>query len=291
MLRAIMKTILFSLVALFATYTANAQASRADSILKDFKKNPNHVLVAAHRAAHTHFPENSIPAIREAIRLGVDIAELDVQRTKDGVFVLMHDRTITRTTGQPRSVADYTLAELQKLPLLHNGQPTKERIPTFRDALLAAKGNILIDVDFKVDGIEAAKDCFALIHKTGMAPHVLFFLYDHPDAAILRAHDAFMPIMPRTRDVASTHETLGYGKFPALHLDETFYSDRLADSVRATGARVWMNALGEFDKMEQAQRGAGFDGFFQSFPRTGIVQTDLPGELVEYLRKKGKHRL
>lgn len=285
-----MKTILFSLTAFLAVITANAQTSRADSILRDFKKQPDQVLVAAHRAAHTHFPENSIAAINEAVRLGADIAELDVQRTKDSVFVLMHDRTITRTTGQPGSVADYTLAQLQQFPLLHNGQPTKERIPTFRDALLAAKGKILVDVDFKADGIDAAKDCFVLIHQTGMAPYVLFFLYDHPDAKTLLAHDASIPIMPRTRDAASTRETLGYGKFPALHLDETFYSDRLADSVRATGARVWMNTLGEFDKAEKASPGKGFDSFFLAFPRTGIVQTDLPGELVDYLRKKGKRR-
>ncbi len=108
-----MKAIFLSLLLAGATISAAAQTSRADSILKVMYKQPDQVLVAAHRAAHADFPENSIPAIKEAIRLGADIAELDVQRTKDGVFVLMHDKTITRTTGQPGAVADYTLAQLQ----------------------------------------------------------------------------------------------------------------------------------------------------------------------------------
>ncbi len=147
-----------------------------------------------------------------------------------------------------------------------------------------------MDVDFKVDGIDAAKDAYKLIHQAQMEPYVLFFLYDHPDAKTLLDYDAFIPILPRVRDSAATMETLGYGLFPALHLDETFYTDALADTLRARDTRVWMNALGEFDKEEKAQPGAGFDHFFRQFPKTGIIQTDLPGELVIYLRKLGKHR-
>ncbi|WP_109699434.1 glycerophosphodiester phosphodiesterase family protein [Chitinophaga deserti] len=282
-----MKLIFSTLLLATVTFAANAQTSRADSILYRMHKQPDHILVAAHRAAHEHYPENSIASIREAIRLGTDIAELDVQRTKDGVFVLMHDRTITRTTGKPGSVADYTLAQLRRFPLLHNGQPTNERIPTFREALKAAKGKILVDVDFKADGVAAAKYACVEIRKSGMTKYVLFFLYDHEEAPALMAFDKDIPVMPRVRDAAATQQTLKYGKFPALHLDETFYNDRLADSVRATGARVWMNTLGEFDKEEKVQADSGFDHFFRSFPRTGIVQTDLPGQLLNYLRRKG----
>src|SRR5215218_7165785 len=57
------------------------------------------VLVAAHRAAHAKYPENSIDAIREAVRLNVDIIEIDVKVSKDGVPFLMHDRTMDRTTN------------------------------------------------------------------------------------------------------------------------------------------------------------------------------------------------
>jgi len=70
------------------------------------------VLVASHRAAHIIYPENSILSIKEAIRLGVDIVELDVKVTKDGVPVLMHDGTIDRTTTGSGKPSDYTYEEL-----------------------------------------------------------------------------------------------------------------------------------------------------------------------------------
>ena len=56
------------------------------------------VLVASHRAVHHELPENSLPAIKEAIRLGVDIIEIDVKVSKDGIPMLMHDGKVDRTT-------------------------------------------------------------------------------------------------------------------------------------------------------------------------------------------------
>ena len=57
-----------------------------------------YVLVAAHRACHKQAPENSLLAIENAIRHGIDIIEIDVRITKDRIPVLMHDGTIDRTT-------------------------------------------------------------------------------------------------------------------------------------------------------------------------------------------------
>ncbi len=59
---------------------------------------PAVILVAAHRGMHQDYPENSIPAIQEAIDHHLDIVEIDVQITKDGIPILMHDEEIDRTT-------------------------------------------------------------------------------------------------------------------------------------------------------------------------------------------------
>ena len=95
--------------------------------VKDIKKdflNPksNTVLVASHRAAHNQFPENSIPAIKEAIRLGVDILEIDVKVTSDGVPVIMHDGTVNRTTTGKGKLEEMTFAQLNQLFLVENGK-------------------------------------------------------------------------------------------------------------------------------------------------------------------------
>ena len=69
-------------------------------------------MIAAHRGIHTNFPENSIPAIQECIKKGIDIVEIDIRETKDKVPVLMHDHTLTRTTYNHIELNEITLNEL-----------------------------------------------------------------------------------------------------------------------------------------------------------------------------------
>ena len=61
------------------------------------------VIVVAHRADWRNFPENSLAAIQSAIDMGVDMVELDLQRTRDGKLILMHDDTLDRTTTGRRT--------------------------------------------------------------------------------------------------------------------------------------------------------------------------------------------
>lgn len=71
-------------------------------------------IVSAHRGGAAYAPENTMLAFRNAVRLGVDELETDVQRTKDGTLVLMHDDTLDRTTsctGTVSSTADAALAK------------------------------------------------------------------------------------------------------------------------------------------------------------------------------------
>jgi hypothetical protein len=62
-------------------------------------------------------PENSLQSLKRAAVLGVDIVEMDLKRTKDGQLVLMHDKTLDRTTTGSGPVSDHTLGELQSLTL------------------------------------------------------------------------------------------------------------------------------------------------------------------------------
>jgi glycerophosphoryl diester phosphodiesterase len=270
--------------------TTKTSKGKVDLILKDFHQRPDRIMVAAHRSAHTNYPENSLAAISEAIRQGIDIAEIDLRLTKDSVLVLMHDKTITRTTGKKGEVSSFTYEELKQFPLLHKGQPTTERIPTFKEALLLAKGKIMIDVDFKADGQEAARKAYALIKSTGTTRQILFFIYDHQDATFLQRIDKQVPIMPRARNAEETAAILGMGKFPAIHVDDSFYTEDVINDIRKAGSRVWINALDEFDNMEKANENAGFDLLRSKYPLANIIQTDLPEQLLRYLRKKGLHQ-
>src|SRR6186997_186218 len=98
-----MKKIIIGLVFL-VTICQNLFAQQETARFKDIQrslKNTNNtvVMIAAHRGAHLVVPENSLLAIKEAIDLGIDIAEVDVRFTKDKHLVIMHDKTINRTTN------------------------------------------------------------------------------------------------------------------------------------------------------------------------------------------------
>jgi len=94
------KVVVFQFLLLWS-FVAFSQLT-ADELRRNFL-NPSggSVMVAAHRGAHAKYPENSVGAIKEAIRLKVDIVEIDVKVSKDVVHFLMHARTMDRkTTGK-----------------------------------------------------------------------------------------------------------------------------------------------------------------------------------------------
>jgi glycerophosphoryl diester phosphodiesterase len=103
-------------------------------------------LVVAHRGASEDWPENTLAALRAAVRAGAQMVEFDVYQTKDGVFVLMHDATCDRTTDAVAKfgrkevrVDELTLAQIRTLDAGTWKDPrfAAERVPTLEEALAA----------------------------------------------------------------------------------------------------------------------------------------------------------
>ena len=110
--------------------------------------------IVAHRGDWSDAPENSLRAIREAARKGFEIAEIDIRRSRDGAFFLLHDCGLDRMTTECGRASDRTLAELVSTPLLardgrHRNMETGEHIPSLTEALAVAKGRIYFDLDVK----------------------------------------------------------------------------------------------------------------------------------------------
>ena len=97
------------------------------------------VKIACHRGASRYAPENTIPAIREAVRLGADFIEIDIQTTKDNQAALMHDGTVNRTTNGSGRVRDLTLESINQLSAgTWFGKPFAQvRVPSFDEGLKA----------------------------------------------------------------------------------------------------------------------------------------------------------
>lgn len=107
--------------------------------------------VFAHRGAKVVAPENTIPAFEQAIALGAHGVELDVQCSKDGVLVVMHNYTVDETTNGHGRVADHTAAELGKLDAgsHFNAKFAKVGVPTLEEVLAVTAGKLKLNIEIK----------------------------------------------------------------------------------------------------------------------------------------------
>ena len=131
------RKIIFLLSVLLVSLSAEAE-SRIDKLLRNLHdKNSQYVFVIAHRGDWRNAPENSIQCIENAIAMGADMVELDIQQTKDNNFICMHDATLDRTSTGKGAIKNYTTTELKQFVLKSgNGIKTRRSIPTLEEALM-----------------------------------------------------------------------------------------------------------------------------------------------------------
>jgi glycerophosphoryl diester phosphodiesterase len=155
----------------------------------------NRKTLIAHRGASAYAPEHSIEAYRLAIEQGADFVEQDLQLTKDGVLVCLHDTTLERTTnvaavfpdrfktveikGESKkvwNVADFTLAEIKQLDAgsWFDKKFAGTKVPTFQEAIDFVKGKAGIYPETKEPefygrlGFDMVKLLMAELKKNGL---------------------------------------------------------------------------------------------------------------------------
>lgn len=145
----------------------------------------------AHRGASTEAPENTLPAFQIAIEAKMDMIELDVQLTKDGQLVVLHDASLERTTTGRGLVSDATLAEIRKLDA---GRWFSEafanvRVPTLDD-VFESFPYAFFNVELKPTHVETAdlltRQVLRCIASHGATNRVLVSSFDHVSLHTLR---------------------------------------------------------------------------------------------------------
>lgn len=114
------------------------------------------VLNIAHRGDSGNFPENTAAAFRAAADAGADMCELDVQATRDGAVVVMHDDSVDRTTDGAGAVAALTLAEMKRLDAgsWRGERFAGERVPTLEEVFAAVGGRLGLNIEIKEGAVE-----------------------------------------------------------------------------------------------------------------------------------------
>lgn len=145
----------------------------------------------AHRGASAYAPENTLPAFQLALDQGAQGLELDVQRTADGVLVVVHDETIDRTSNGFGRVVDLTVDELRRCDFSNGFIGHRNvRIPTLMEVLdLVAPTDASLNVELKnsvepYPGMEL--EAAAMVANAGLTDRVLFSSFNHLTLANLR---------------------------------------------------------------------------------------------------------
>ena len=143
-------------------------------------------ITIAHRGFSGQFPENTLLAFQEAIELGVEAIELDVQLSMDGEIMIFHDEDLSRITGQKGLMKELTCSELRELDASgeYRGVFGKQTIPTLSEYLdLTANKDILTFLELKNGMLpyplleEKVADC---LKKFNRQKGTILFSANHP---------------------------------------------------------------------------------------------------------------
>lgn len=267
------------------------------------KTGNGYVMVAAHRSDWRNAPENSIPALHHAIAMGADIAELDLKRTKDGGLIIMHDKTIDRTTAGKGRPEDYTFEEIRKLRLRNGlGRVTNELIPTFEEYLDIAKGKIILDVD---KGYDYFPEVIRLLREKGMVEQAIINVDDNSTLDQVEGKHGkipediwLMPIVQCSDSVKARLLVESYKRHKRSIYQPCWADDKMISSLDFAalgkeGYGIWLNSLwpslnGGHDD-DRAIRPGEADSAWGWLIGKGasMLQTDRPASLMEYLAEKG----
>ncbi|QOR65411.1 glycerophosphodiester phosphodiesterase [Cytobacillus suaedae] len=141
--------------------------------------------IFAHRGASITHPENTMEAFKEAQSVGADGIELDVQLSKDGVVVVIHDETVNRTTNGKGWVREYTYKQLQKFDASYKFSKKLGvcKIPSLEEVFSWATGNdMILNVELKnglVEYEDIEEKVLELINKYDLSSRVIVSSFNH----------------------------------------------------------------------------------------------------------------
>jgi len=164
--------------------------------------------IVCHKGANEYAPENTYAAAQRCLDWGVDYVEIDVRTSQDGVFYLLHDPTLERTTNGQGPIAQHTAAEIDRLDAgsWFHPQFADERVPRLDAFLHWIKGKAKVFLDVKAADPQALID---LIDDVDMADASFFWSGSALWAQQLRAlapHLALKINAKTVEDVLLAHE-------------------------------------------------------------------------------------
>lgn len=234
--------------------------------------------IVAHRGWATRYPENTMAAIRGALDAGARCVEFDVQLSRDGVPVVIHDPTLERTAGRPECVMDLDWPELAAIDV--GPAPAPERLSSLADMAraLAAYPASTVFVELKRESI----DRFGV---DNAVTAVLAAIAPIGERCVLTSFDDVALAAGRTRGAAAIAWVLERYDEDSLERARTLAPDylfcnhrKLPEDDRPLPAGGWRWVIYEVTTLELA-RALGARG-------VGMIETMATGEMLAALGER-----
>ncbi|WP_339060268.1 glycerophosphodiester phosphodiesterase [Tepidibacillus marianensis] len=230
------------------------------------------VQVIAHRGASAISPENTMVAFRRAIEVGADAIETDVQLTKDGHLILIHDELVNRTTNGTGWVKDYTLQQLRKLDAgsWFSKSYQYEKIPTLDDFFTFIQSSkIWVNIEIKnglfpYPGIE--EKLILKIREYQMTSRVVVSSFNH--YSLFKFHHLAPDIKTAVLYMTGIFEPWTYAKrigAIGLHPYKEVVSKRLIVHAHQLGMTVYPFTVDDPKEMKELNN-LGVDGIMTNVP-------------------------
>lgn len=211
------------------------------------------VEVTAHRGFSANYPENTIPAFKGAMEIGVDWIELDVQETADGEIIVMHDSNLKRTTGVDRNIWQVTYDEIKDLDNGSWFDPTFKEvtIPTLEEVLKVTRGRVRLNIEIKPTGHEKELEqrVVELVEKYHIAESCLISSMKY---------DTLVKIKQLNKEIQTVYITsLSYGNFNSLEyadgysVESRMLSESFVRKAHQNGKKVYVWTVNTENRLGQ----------------------------------------
>ena len=190
--------------------------------------------ICAHRGENQIHPENTISAFKEAIRLGAHMIEFDVRMTKDKKLVIMHDKSVDRTTNGSGLVKELTFDEIRKLDAgsWKSEKFLGEKVPTLEETLEIMPNNIWLNVHLKGNAELGEATTKVLIEKNCIKQAVIACNNEVLEGVRKISPDILICNMERQSNRAKYVEETISGKFAFIQLLQKRKDETLADDLK-----------------------------------------------------------
>ncbi len=243
--------------------------------------------ITAHRGYSSIAPENTLASIQASIDAMADYVEVDVQETKDGVVVLLHDSNLKRTTGVNKNIWSVTYEELLGYNAAKRFTDYEEiSIPTLEEALLLCQNSIFMNIEIKITN-----------HENQLVEKVVTLIEQHDmeDQCVISStnYGALKRVKEANEDIKTGYILpFAFGYFyhreyaDFFSVKSSFITPDMVELAHSVGKGVHAWTVNDFSEVERMKQ-LGVDNIITDYPiriREIVYEDELTTSFIEFLR-------